>query len=96
MAALTWLQMAPEVSMATAAGFVTLLLGKPLPPHTAVAAACSLSGILTGSPMDDEMLWTAKRSQMKHILLDRYVRSIHRMTTALWCLFSAKSVVAIS
>jgi hypothetical protein len=88
--------MAPEVSMATAAGFVTLLLGKPLPPHTAVAMACSLKGVLTGVPMDDEMLWAAKRNHIKHILLDRYVHSIHRLTTALWCLFSAKSIVANS
>lgn len=94
--ALTWLpcwfQVVPEVSMATAAGLVALLLGKPLPPHTAAAMACSLKGVLTGSPMDDEMLLAAKRNKIEHILLDRYDRSVHR----LMCFFvvSPKSVAA--
>jgi uncharacterized membrane protein AbrB (regulator of aidB expression) len=57
--------------MAAAAGFVTLLLGKPLPPHTAVAAACSLNGVLTGSPMDEQMFLTAKRNNIEIILLHR-------------------------
>jgi hypothetical protein len=86
LAALLWLQTAPELSFATAAGLFTLLVGKPLSPHTAVAAACSLKGSLTGNPMDDQMLLAAKRNGIQHIILHRYYCHIHRLTAVffLW------------
>jgi hypothetical protein len=66
--------------MATAAGLVALLLGKPLPPHTAVAAVCFFNGVLMGRPMDNEMLLAAKRNGIQHILLHGYDRNIHALT----------------
>lgn len=95
LAALLWLQTAPQLSLATAAGLFTLLVGKPLKRNTAVAATCNLDGYLSGYPMDDQMLLAAKRNGIEHIILYRYDCHIHRLTAAVCLLFSWCGVAQI-
>lgn len=63
--------MSGEIATATVFACMSLFFGKPLRPHTAVCAACTATGVISGRPMDAKMVEAARLNGIDTVLLFR-------------------------
>lgn len=66
------MQMSGEIATAAVFAYTSLLFGKPLPPKTAISAECTATGILSGRPLDAEMVAAAQLNGIDSVVLVRY------------------------
>lgn len=69
-------QTSGEIATAAVFAYTSLLFGKPLPPNTAICAECTATGVISGRPLDAEMVAAAKLNGIDNVVLARYDAAI--------------------